>query len=67
MELLHSIADLLVKLSIVINNITPLLVALMAVPGSAALLRLAALKDQAARTLKVSMAVASSLKHSASS
>lgn len=35
MELLHSIADLLVKVSIVIKNITPLLMAIMALPGCA--------------------------------
>ncbi len=35
MELLHSIADLIVKLSVAIKNITPLLLAMMAMPGCA--------------------------------
>lgn len=36
MERLHSIADLIVKLSVAINNVTPLLLALMVNSGCVA-------------------------------
>ena len=35
MERLHSIADLIVKLLVTIKNITPLLLAMIAMPGCA--------------------------------